>query len=102
MVYTRFKCDRLWVFAPKYLSNDYAFSASVNIATFVMCWKYFSYTSEATEKKYAWRAGYPQFRDPIAKRNEKKYKSLIKDNDIDICDPKWTGVEKAALPQISN
>lgn len=97
MVYTRWKCDRYMIFAPKFLATEFAFICGIYGAVSIFAWKHFSWCSEETERKVAWWAGYPYWRDPIARRNEDKYKSLIRNNNVDICDPKWTGVPKSQL-----
>ena len=55
------------------------------------------FLSEEEERAVAWPHGYPYQRDPIARRNEDKSLRLIRDNNIDIEDPIWTGVPKSAL-----
>ena len=97
MVYTRWKCDRYLYFAPKYLMQDYPFGTLGYAFTTWFVWKYFAFCSEETERKNLYWSGYPYWRDPIAKRNEDKYKRLIRDNNIDITDPKWTGLSKQKL-----
>ena len=97
MVYARWKCDRFLFFAPKFLIQDYAFVKFGNLFVIAALWKYFSYCSEETERRNLYWTGYPYWRDPIGKRNEDKYKRLIRDNNIDITDPKWTGVKAAVV-----
>ena len=97
MVYTRWKCDRLLFYAPKYLMQEFAFLNAVNGVVILFLWKNFSWASEETERRLSYWTGYPYWRDPIARRNEDKYKRLIRDNNVDICDPKWTGVSKSSL-----
>jgi len=92
MVYTRWKCDRWLAFVPKFYVQDYAFFLGANCACATVVWKYFSWCSEETERKNAWWSGYPWWRDPIQKRKEIKYAQMIRDNDVDITAPKWTGV----------
>lgn len=97
MVYTRWKCDRYLFYAPKFLLQDYPGAFFGYMFTAAVMWKYTSFCSEETERRNLYYTGYPYWRDPIAKRNEDKYKRLIRDNDIDITDTKWTGVAKSAL-----
>lgn len=97
MVYTRWKCDRFLVYAQKWVWHDYGHVGGLMIATAVLNWKHTAYTSEETERQNAYCGGYPWWRDPIARRNEQKYKALIRDNSVDIADPKWTGVPKEQL-----
>lgn len=97
MVYTRWKCDRLYMYTIKYFTHEYPINAGISIATMTFVWKHLAYCSEETERRHGWWTGYPHWRDPIARRNEDKYKRLIRDNDIDIADPKWTGVSKEVL-----
>ena len=97
MVYTRWKCDRYLYFMPKFLIQDYPGAAIGYASLCFLTWRYFSFCSEETERRNMYYSGYPYWRDPIAKRNEDKYKRLIRDNDVDICDPKWTGVAKSEL-----
>lgn len=94
MVYTRWKCDRYWAYAVKLMWADYGIIMGVSGATTLWLWKNMSYCSEETERMHGWWVGYPYFRDPIARRNEDKYKRLIRDNDVDITDPIWTGAAK--------
>ena len=91
MVYTRWKCDRFLVFAPKFLTQDYLFMTMVNLSVCTILWKYCSWMSEETERKNAWWSGYPWYRDPIVKRKEAKYRQMIRNNDVDITAAKWTG-----------
>lgn len=100
MVYTRFKCDRYWVFVPKLLLVDYPMLTAITFTIFATYWRYFSYCSEETERMNAWWAGYPWWRDPIAKRKEDKFKRIIRDNNVDIFDPKWTGVSKSHFDNV--
>eukprot|EP00758_Cryptobia_borreli_P006111 Tbor_TRINITY_DN5083_c0_g3::TRINITY_DN5083_c0_g3_i1::g.14239::m.14239 len=97
MVYTRWKCDRYWAYAPKLMLGEYPQLMAVTVCMTIWLWKNASYCSEETERKHGWWVGYPFFRDPIARRNEDKYKRMIRDNDIDICHPMWTGVSKEKL-----
>lgn len=97
MVYTRWKCDRYLYFAPKFLFQDYPGAAWGYLGTAAFMWKYLSFCSEETERRTQYYSGYPYWRDPIAKRNEDKYKRMIRDNDVDLLDPKWTGVAKSEL-----
>lgn len=97
MVYTRFKCDRYPFYLVKYLAQDYPMPVGLSVLVLGAYWKYFSWCSEETERKNAWWSGYPYWRDPIGKRMEAKYKSLIRDNNVDVTDPKWTGVARDQL-----
>lgn len=75
--------------------------AAVGIFTIIFLWKHMSHCSEETERKYGWWAGYPYWRDPIARRNETKYKQMIINNDVDITHPKWTGCSVEQLEELS-
>jgi hypothetical protein len=77
--------------------QEYAFMVAMNAVVICFLWKHFSWASEETERKLSYWTAYPYWRDPIARRNEDKYKRLIRENNVDICDPKWTGVPKTAL-----
>nr|CCC89749.1 conserved hypothetical protein [Trypanosoma congolense IL3000] len=101
MVYTRWKCDRLPVFQLKLFTQEYPMHAAVGIFTMIFLWKHMSHCSEETERKHGWWAGYPYWRDPIARRNEAKYKQMIINNDVDITHPKWTGCSVARLEELS-
>ena len=97
MVYTRWKCDRLLVYSPKYFASEYATPAAMWTTFFYLVWKLCGIVSEETERLDMHTFGYPWWRDPITLRKQDKYRSMIRDNDIDIMDPKWTGVSKAQL-----
>jgi len=97
MVYTRYKCDRIPLTMLKAYCVD-GWSVTLCMAILMHCaWKYFYYCSEEEERRSAWPNGYPWHRDPIARRNEDKARRLIQNNQIDITDPKWTGVSKEEL-----
>ena len=98
MVYTRFKCDRYFTFAAKYWVQEQPQLLAICACFTSFLWLNAAYTSEETERRHGWWVGYPFWRDPIARRNEDKYKSMIRNNDVDICDPMWTGVAKSLLP----
>jgi hypothetical protein len=93
--YTRWKCDRILFWTPKYLLQDHGFVTCANLLVIFVLWRHFYWMSEETERKNHFWSTYPYWRDPIARRNEDKYKRLIRDNNIDITDAKWTGVAKA-------
>lgn len=76
--------------------------AVVGLLSMMFLWKHASYCSEETERRKGWWVGYPYWRDPIARRNEAKYKHLITHNNIDIADPKWTGCTKEQLQRLQN
>lgn len=98
LAYTRWKCDRQAVFAPKFFAQDSPWTFFLYFLTFFLVWRHFAFAgNEDVERRDAYYAGYPYWRDPIAKRNEDKNKRLIRDNNIDITDPKWTGCTKAEL-----
>lgn len=98
LAYTRWKCDRQIVFAPKFFAQDSAWTAFLYFLTFFLVWRHFAFAmNEDLERRDAYYSGYPYFRDPIARRNEDKNKRLIRDNNIDIMDEKWTGVCKTQL-----
>ncbi|KAL7703431.1 hypothetical protein N2W54_005273 [Lotmaria passim] len=100
MVYTRWKCDRIPVLQLKLFTQEYNVMAGVGLLSMVFMWKHASFCSEETERKNGWWAGYPYWRDPIARRNEVKYKQLINNNNVDITDPKWTGCSKEQLERL--
>ena len=98
LAYSRWKCDRQITFAPKFFAQDSAWTAFLYGITFFLVWKYFAFAMcEDMERRDTYYVGYPYWRDPIARRNEEKNKRLIRDNNIDITDSKWTGVPKAGL-----
>ena len=98
LAYSRWKCDRQLTFAPKFFVQDSPWTVTLYAFTCFMVWRYFAFAmNEDIERRDAYYAGYPWWRDPIARRTEDKNKRLIRDNNIDITDPKWTGVPKSAL-----
>ncbi|KNH04879.1 alpha-mannosidase 2-like protein [Perkinsela sp. CCAP 1560/4] len=97
MVYTRWKCDRLVFYGPKYFCHEYLWIAPLWLTCLYFSYKHFSTVSEETERKYAYVYGYPWWRDPIQIKKQEKYSAMIRDNNIDITDPKWTGVPKDML-----
>lgn len=101
MVYTRWKCDRLPVIQWKLFTQEYPIQAGIGLIAMYFLWKHANYCSEETERKNGWWAGYPYWRDPIARRNEYKYKQLINNNNVDIADPKWTGCSKEQLYRLA-
>ena len=98
MVYTRWKCDRLFSFTPKFIAIEFPVYYALNLYFCYMVMKYTSNYCEETERRDVWWAGYPYNRDPIMHRNEERYRLTIKQNDIDLLDPKWTGVQKSYFP----
>lgn len=98
LAYSRWKCDRQLTFAAKFFTQDSMWTAFLYSLTFFFVWRFFAFSMcEDMERRDAYYSGYPWWRDPIARRTEDKNKRLIRDNNIDIMDPKWTGVAKAAL-----
>ena len=97
MVYTRWKCDRLPLYTFKYLASEYASTFTFWLVGAYCTFKFCGIISDETEREDMHVAGYPWWRDPIRKRKQDKYVSMIRDNDIDLMDPKWTGVPKSAL-----
>ncbi|EPY24304.1 hypothetical protein STCU_03104 [Strigomonas culicis] len=102
MVYTRWKCDRLPVFQLKLFLQEYPIQAGLGLLSMAFLLKHATYCSEETERKSGWWVGYPYWRDPIARRNETRYKALINNNDVDVTDPKWTGCSKEQLNRLRN
>ncbi|CCW61473.1 unnamed protein product [Phytomonas sp. EM1] len=100
MVYTRWKCDRIPIFTLKLFTQEYPIQTFVGFLSMVFLWKHANYCSEETERKKGWWAGYPYWRDPIARRNEIKYKQIINNNNVDITDPKWTGSSREELERL--
>lgn len=100
MVYTRWKCDRVPVFGLKLFTQIYPIPTLFMLYAIIYLHKHFSYCSEETERRKGWWVGYPYWRDPIARRNEAKYKQLILNNNVDVADSKWTGCSKAQLEKL--
>ena len=96
-MYTKWKCDRTWLFALKFHTCELGILVLCYCTTVVITAKTFGTVSEETERRRAWYGGYPHWRDPIGKRNEVRYKRTMRDNDVDPTDQKWTGVPREVL-----
>lgn len=100
MVYTRWKCDRIPVLQLKLFTQEFAIPAGIGLLGITFLWKHASFVSEETERRKGWWVGYPYWRDPIARRNEVRYKQLINNNSVDVTDPKWTGCSREQLERL--
>ena len=97
LAYTKWKCDRFFFYTLKKYVCDMPHLV-LHTVIFVTLVNRYIWVSDETERKGLYMYGYPYWRDPIARRNEIKAKTLIKNNSIDILDPKWTGVPRSSLP----